>query len=232
MTALALGPAPIESPAHAEERKQLPRPEVDDSHLLPALRGGDEAAFTELVGRYHGSLKRFARGFGATDAVAEEIVQETWLGALEGIRSFEERSSLKGWLFGILKNKARRRSERERRFVPFSALSGHDEDDGPVVDSIRFQGADGSWPDHWSAPPRPWEDPQRRLASLEAREQLRAAITSLPERQRQVFVLRDVEGLDPGEVCELLELSEGNQRVLLHRGRAGVRDSLEGYLDG
>jgi RNA polymerase sigma-70 factor (ECF subfamily) len=100
-----------------------------------------------------------------------------------------------------------------------------------VVDALRFEGAGAAWADHWSAPPRPWEDPQRRLASLEARRYLREAIAELPERQRVVVVLRDVEGLDSDEVCELLEISEGNQRVLLHRGRAGLRNSLEGYMD-
>ena len=222
----------IESLHYVEETKPLPGSEPEDSHLLNALRGGDESAFTELVGRYHGSLKRFARSFGATEAVAEEIVQETWLGALQGLDSFAGRSSLKGWLFGIVKNQARRRSERERRSAPFSSLAGAEESVGPVVDSLRFQGADAAWPDHWSAPPRAWEDPQRRLASLEAREYLREAISSLPERQRTVVVLRDVEGLDSEEVCELLELSEGNQRVLLHRARAALRNALEGYMDG
>ena len=158
-------------------------------------------------------------------------MQETWIAALQGLDAFEERSSLKGWLFGILRNQARRRSERERRTVPLSSLARGDEQEGPVVDSLRFQGADGNWPDHWSAPPRPWEDPERRLASLEAREQLQNAIGGLPDRQRAVVILRDVEGLDAEEVCGLLEISEGNQRVLLHRARSGVREALEGYLD-
>ena len=206
--------------------------ELDDASLMTALRGGDEDAFTQLVARYHGSLKRLARSFGAADAVAEEIVQETWLGALEGLDGFEERSSLKTWLFGILKNQARRRAERERRTVPFSSLAGAAEDDGPVVDALRFQGQDGCWPDHWALPPRPWEDAERRLAAMEVRGLLRAAIADLPPRQRAVVALRDVEGLSSDEVCELLELSEGNQRVLLHRGRAALRNDLEGYIDG
>lgn len=241
MTALALRPlrlrrtwCGIESAGESEVTKPLPEtePQRDDARLLDALRGGDEVAFAELVGRYHGPLKRFASSFGAGDAVCEEIVQETWLGALQGLESFEGRSSFKSWLFGIVKNQARRRAERERRTVPFSALSGEGEEDGPAVDPDRFQGADGAWPGHWATPPRAWEDPQRRLASLEAREHLRMAIAALPERQRAVVVLRDVEGLDAGEVCTLLEISEGNQRVLLHRARAGVRNALEGYVDG
>jgi RNA polymerase sigma-70 factor, ECF subfamily len=228
---LPLTSARIESRRGAEETRPLSPQELDESQLLIAIRGGDEAAFTELVSRYHGSLRRFARMFGAADAVAEEIVQETWLTALQKVDSFEGRSTLKAWLFGILRNHARRRSARERRTVPFSSLAADGEGEGPVVDSLRFQGADANWPDHWSAPPRPWEDPERRLASLEAREQLRGAIAGLPERQRAVVVLRDVEGLDSEKVCELLEISEGNQRVLLHRGRSGVRAALEGYMD-
>ena len=224
--------AHIESRRSAEETRPLSPQELDESQLLTAIRGGDEAAFTELVGRYHGALRRFARIFGATEAVAEEIVQETWLTALQGLDSFEGRSTFKAWLFGIARNHARRRTERERRTVPFSSLAGDGEPEGPVVDSLRFQGPAANWPDHWSAAPRPWEDPERRLASLEAREHLRVAIAELPERQRAVVVLRDVEGLDSEQVCELLEISEGNQRVLLHRGRSGVRAALEGYMDG
>jgi RNA polymerase sigma-70 factor (ECF subfamily) len=224
-------PARIESRPDARETRPLSPQELDEAQLLTAIRSGDEAAFTELVGRYHGSLRRFARVFGASDAVAEEIVQETWLTALQKLDSFEERSTLKAWLFGILRNHARRRSERERRTVPFSSLAPDGEGEGPVVDSLRFQGGGDNWPDHWSAPPRPWEDPERRLASLEAREYLTRAIAELPERQRAVVVLRDVEGLDSEKVCELLAISEGNQRVLLHRGRSGVRAALEGYMD-
>jgi RNA polymerase sigma-70 factor (ECF subfamily) len=238
VTALALAPpalrtrpAGVESPQPVEEKKPLATKEVEDVALFAALRDGDENAFAQLVGRYHGPLKRLARSFGAGEAVAEEIVQETWLGALRGFDRFEQRSSLKTWLFGILKNQARARAARERRSVPFSALADAGEEGGPVVAPERFQGEDGFWPGHWAAPPRPWEDPHRRLASLEAREHLRRAIAALPERQRAVVALRDVEGLAATEVCELLELSEGNQRVLLHRGRAAVRDALEGLID-
>jgi RNA polymerase sigma-70 factor (ECF subfamily) len=238
VTALAIPHPPLRRPAprvesrqRAEETKPLSANEVDDAQLLLAIRDGEEVAFSELVRRYHAPLMRFARGFGATEAVAEEIVQETWLGALRGIDAFEGRSSLKTWLFGIVKNQARRRAERERRSVPFSDLAGEG-GEGPTVDPDRFQGDAESWPGHWAAPPRPWEDPQRRLASLEARERLRGAIAALPERQRAVVTLRDVEGLDAAEVCELLEVSEGNQRVLLHRGRAAVRGALEDLIDG
>jgi RNA polymerase sigma-70 factor (ECF subfamily) len=204
---------------------------ADETRLLTALRGGDETAFADLVDRYHGPLKRLARTFGATEAVAEEIVQETWLGALKGLDRFEERSSIKTWLFTILKNQARHRAAREKRSVPFSSLAGGDEDDnGPVVDPGRFQGDEGCWPDHWAAPPRPWSEPHLRLAAIEAREQLRGALAGLPPQQRLVVALRDVEGLASDEVCEVLEISEGNQRVLLHRGRAAIRTLLEDYV--
>jgi RNA polymerase sigma-70 factor, ECF subfamily len=213
------------------EETNLAVDQLDELLLLGALRDGDEAALVELVRRYGGALRRLARSLGASEALAEEIVQETWLAALEGLDRFEERSSLKSWIFGILKNQARRRAARERRSVPFSELAAVESDD-PVVDPARFQGRDAFWLDHWATPPRPWEDPERRLASLEARRLLRSAIGALPGRQRAVVELRDVEGLSSEEVCDLLDLSEGNQRVLLHRGRAGVRSALEGYMDG
>ena len=215
-----------------------PRPRTvpttaDETRLLNALRDGDETAFADLVERYHGPLKRFARTFGATDAVAEEIVQETWLGALQGLEGFEQRSSIKAWLFTILKNQAGRRAAREKRSVPFSSLaSDGEEDDSPVVDPGRFQGEDRCWPDHWAAPPRPWSEPHLRLAAIEEREQLRGALSGLPPRQQLVVALRDVEGLTSEEVCEVLEISEANQRVLLHRGRAAIRTLLEEYVDG
>jgi RNA polymerase sigma-70 factor (ECF subfamily) len=200
-----------------------------ETTLLNALRDGDERAFADIVERYHGPLKRLARSFGATDAVAEEIVQETWLGALQGLDGFEERSTLKTWLFTILKNQARQRAAREKRSVPFSALG--DEDSGPVVDPDRFRGPGDQWPGGWLTPPRPWEEPDRRLASMEARRLLREAMSGLPVRQRVVVALRDVEGLTSDEVCEVLEISEANQRVLLHRGRSAIRNQLEEYID-
>ena len=206
---------------------------IAEASLLNALQNGDESAFADLVGRYHGPLKRFARSFGASDAVAEEIVQETWLGALQGLDGFEQRSSLKTWLFTILRNQARDRAARERRSVPFSALGGDGGgEDEPAVDPSRFQSSDRNYPGNWAAPPRPWEAPAVRLAAIEAREQLRAAMAALPPRQQIVVALRDVEGLDSDEVCELLEISEGNQRVLLHRGRSAIRNTLEAYIDG
>jgi RNA polymerase sigma-70 factor (ECF subfamily) len=200
-----------------------------DAALLDALRAGDEDAFATLVMRYHASLKRVARAYVSTDAVAEEVVQETWLAVISGLDRFEQRSTLKTWMFHILTNRAKTRGTRERRTVPFASLAAAG--DEPAVPPERFQDEGQTWPGHWSAPPRPWEDPERRLASLEAREYLRAAIAGLPPTQQAVLTLRDVEGLDAEEVCGLLDVSAGNQRVLLHRARAKVRTQLERYFE-
>jgi RNA polymerase sigma-70 factor (ECF subfamily) len=199
-----------------------------DAPLLAALRAGDERAFATLVRRYHASLKRVARAYVSTDAVAEEVVQETWLAVINGLGRFEQRATLKTWIFHILTNKAKTRGTRERRSVPFASLGGAD---GPAVPPERFQRAGDAWPGHWATPPRPWEDPERRLGSLEARERLREAIAALPATQQAVLTLRDVEGLESDEVCELLGVSAGNQRVLLHRARARIRTELERYFE-
>jgi RNA polymerase sigma-70 factor, ECF subfamily len=201
-----------------------------DATLLAALRAGDEEAFVTLVTRYHASLKRVARTYVSTEAVAEEVVQETWLAAIAGLDRFEQRSTIKTWLFHILANKAKTRGIRERRTVPFASLARADAEE-PAVSPDRFQQEGDAWPGHWAMPPRPWEDPERRLASLEAREHLRAAIAALPATQQAVITLRDVEGLETEEVCELLDLSAGNQRVILHRARARVRADLERYFE-
>ena len=218
-----LSPTPETSAApHAADR---------DAPLLAALRAGDERAFTTLVTRYHASLRRVARAYVSTDAVAEEVVQETWLAVIEGLGRFQQRSSLKTWLFHILANKARTRGTREKRTVPFASLAPGDGDDERAVSPDRFQREGATWPGHWATPPRPWEDPERRLASLEARKYLRAAIGALPATQQAVLTLRDVEGLDAERVCALLDVSAGNQRVLLHRARARVRSELERYFE-
>jgi RNA polymerase sigma-70 factor, ECF subfamily len=201
-----------------------------DASLLAALRAGDEDAFAALVTRYHASLKRVARAYVSTDAVAEEVVQDTWLAAIRGLDRFEQRATIKTWLFHILANQAKTRGVRERRTVPFASLA-RAEGEEPAVSPDRFQRDGDAWPGHWAMPPRPWEDPERRLESLEAREQLRAAIAALPATQQAVLTLRDVEGLDGEEVCDLLDLSAGNQRVILHRARARVRADLERYFE-
>jgi len=200
-----------------------------ESRLVAALRAGDEQAFATLVRRHHASLKRVARAYVSTDAVAEEVVQETWLAVVAAIDRFEQRATLKTWLFHILANQAKTRGVRERRTVPFASLAGAD--DEPAVSPDRFQREGDAWPGHWATPPRPWEDPERRLQSLEARERLREAIAALPAPQQAVLTLRDVEGLEAEEVCALLDLSPGNQRVILHRARAKLRDALEQWFE-
>ena len=176
-------------------------------------------------------MKRVARSYVASDAVAEEIVQDTWMAIVTGIDRFEGRSALSTWMFSILTNQAKSHSARERRALPFSSISPTEPDE-PSVDPDRFQTDDEAWPGHWATPPRPWQKPERRLLSLEAREQLKQAMARLPERQRLIVVLRDIEGLSAEEVCDLLALSQENQRVLLHRGRSRLRAFLEEYLDG
>jgi RNA polymerase sigma-70 factor (ECF subfamily) len=218
-------PAHGTAPASGETRVQDP-----DAGLLDALRAGDEQAFTTLVTRYHASLKRVARAYVSSDAVAEEVVQETWLAVIGALDRFEQRASIKTWLFHILANKAKTRGVRERRVVPFASLAEAGGDETAVA-ADRFQREGDAWPGHWAMPPRPWEDPERRLQSLEARERLRAAIGALPEVQQAVLTLRDVEGLESDEVCRLLELSAANQRVILHRARARVRTELERYFE-
>ena len=207
-----------------QPRTAAPRGD-DDEALLDALRAGDEAAFTTLVDRHHAAMVRVARAYVPSVAVAEEVVQETWLGVIAGIERFEGRSSVKTWLYRILLNRARTRGPRERRSVPFSSLAH--EADGPSVDADRFHPPGTASAGAWSAAPRAWEDPHRRLASLETRELVREALTMLPPAQRLVVTLRDVEGLSSEETCELLGVSQGNQRVLLHRGRSKLRQVLE-----
>ena len=175
-------------------------------------------------------MERVARSYVESGAVAEEIVQETWLGILTGIDRFEGRSALGTWIFSILINQAKSHNARERRALPFSSISSSG-DDKPSVDTDRFQKDDEAWPGHWATPPRPWQKSERRLLSLEARAQLKAALTQLPNRQRVIVGLRDIEGLSAQEVCDALDLSHENQRVLLHRGRSRLRAVLEGYVE-
>jgi RNA polymerase sigma-70 factor, ECF subfamily len=184
-----------------------------DERLVEALRAGDEHAFQQLL--------------DPTAAVAEEVVQDTWVAVLDGIDRFRGASSLKTWIFRILVNRATTRGVRERRSVPFSCLTPTEQDEGPTVSADRFT-ADGSW----AVAPRPFELPEDRVQLLELRERLREALAELPERQRIVVGLRDVEGLSSDEVCDLLDLSAENQRVLLHRGRARLAALLAGYQAG
>jgi RNA polymerase sigma-70 factor, ECF subfamily len=173
-------------------------------------------------------MLRVARLYVTSRAVAEDVVQETWVGVLRGIDRFESRSSLKTWIFRILSNTAKTRGVREGRSVPFSSLAG-DEPGGPAVDPDRFLGADSRFPGHWAAAPRPWEGGER-LVARETLELIEREIAKLPPMQAVVITMRDVEGFDSDEVCNALDISETNQRVLLHRARSKVRRALEEYM--
>jgi len=204
----------------------------DDSLLVEALRQGDEDAFAWLVRRYHQALLRYAAVFVRDRAVREEVVQETWLGVIRGIGSFEGRSSVKTWLFHILANRARTRGDRESRSVPFSALLSRElDDDEPAVDPDRFLPADSPrWPGHWAVAPQPWNAPEEHMLASETRRVVEEAIAGLPPVQREVITRRDVVGMAADEVCRAMGLTHGNQRVLLHRARSRVRQALDLYL--
>ena len=203
-----------------------------DAELLARLRCGDEIAFRTLVERYRATMLRVARLHVRDREVAEEVVQETWLAVVKGLESFEGRSTLKTWLFRILTNRAKTRGERELRTRPFSAHAAAEVSaEDPAVDPGRFRGPDDQYPGGWAAPPPRWETlPQERLLSQEVLRLVAEAIEGLPPAQRAVIRLRDVDGWESDEVCELLGLSHGNQRVLLHRARSKVRATLERYL--
>lgn len=204
-----------------------------EKQLIAALRAGDEEAFMSLVEQHHNTMVRIAMMYVDEKAVAEEVVQETWVAVLKGLDRFEGRSSLKTWLFTILTNRARTRATREARYIPLN-VSGELDDDEPAVSPERFNAPDsGHDPGHWvwDNRPRPWDDmPETRLLSRETMQIIMQAINALPPNQREVIRMRDVEGFASEEVCNILSLSETNQRVLLHRARARVRQALESYL--
>ena len=210
-------------------------PYLDDDILVTALRAGDEEAFAWLLDRYDTSLRRLARTCVASAAAADEVVQETWLAVIEGLDRFEQRSSLRTWVHRILFNKARTRGVTDKRSVPFSSLAGGGDGlggVGPAFPAERFLPPDHPvWPGHWASPPPAWETlPAERLEARETLDRLRAAIEALPMPHRQVIALRDVEGWTAAEVCDALELTPANQRVILHRARARVRTALEEHL--
>jgi RNA polymerase sigma-70 factor (ECF subfamily) len=201
----------------------------DDAALLAALRAGDERAFERLVDRHQAALVRVARQYVPTQEIAEDVAQEAWLGLLRGLDSFEGRSSLRTYLFRIVMNLARTRGVREARSAPFSSLL-RDGEDGPSVEPERFISSLERGAGHWASPIRPWSGSAEQIAlSAEAVAKVYEAIEQLPENQRRVVTLRDVEGFGADEVCDLLGLSEGNQRVLLHRARTKLRQALAGY---
>jgi RNA polymerase sigma-70 factor (ECF subfamily) len=203
--------------------------ELRDPDLVAALRAGDEETFRRLVREWHAPLLRVAQMFVPSRAIAEDVVQETWLRVLRALDRFEGRSSLKTWVFRILVNTAKTRAQREGRVIPFSALHDPARIPDAAVDPDRFRPEDDErFPGHWSAPPR--ELPEERLLAAETREVIARAIDGLPATQRSVITLRDVEGWSSDEVRNALDVTEVNQRVLLHRARAKVRQALEDYL--
>ncbi|HSF02817.1 MAG TPA: sigma-70 family RNA polymerase sigma factor [Solirubrobacterales bacterium] len=201
--------------------------------LVAGLRRGDEDAFRTLVDENGGFLMRLALMHVPSRAIAEEVVQDTWLAVLNGVDRFEGRSSLRTWMASILLNIARTRGRRERRVLPFSFLLRRREEGGdePAVDPDRFQSLRDSRPGEWARPPAEWASPEERLGAEEARRVLLETIAELPVRQREVIALRDISGWSAAEARNALGLSETNQRVLLHRARSKVRAALESYFE-
>jgi RNA polymerase sigma-70 factor (ECF subfamily) len=207
-------------------------PPDGDARLLEALRRGDEDAFRELVREHTPFLMRLVTMHVPSRAIAEEVVGDTWEAVLKGLDRFEGRSSLRTWIASIALNKARTRGTREGRIVPFALLRRrYEEGGGPAVDPDRFQGRRGERPGWWASPPAAWEEPERQLEAAETRDVMLRAIRDLPPRQREVIALRDLAGWDAAEVCNALDLTETNQRVLLHRARSKVRAALEEHLE-
>ncbi|MFD3994052.1 RNA polymerase sigma factor [Streptomyces sp. NPDC058548] len=208
--------------------RELPPDEV----LVKRLCDGDEETFALVLDTWSGGMIRLAMSFVSTKASAEEAVQDTWLAVIRGIGDFEGRSSLKTWVYRILINTARTRGAKESRTVPFASLLP--EEDGPTVDPDRFRGPAERFPGHWvvGQEPRHWHIPEDHVLRGEVREVIAEALDALPPRLRTVITLRDVEGYGSEEVCSLLEITPGNQRVLLHRARAVLRRKLEVYLSG
>ena len=202
---------------------------TDESSLILALRRGDETVFAQFVDQHSASMLRVACAYVPSRAIAEEVVQDTWIALIKGIDGFEGRSSLRGWLFRVLINIAKARGVRERRDadVAIAAFTGG------TVDPARFRTGDGPWPGHWKddEEPSPFPDtPEGSALGKELVELASREIDKLPQRQRTIVTLRDVLGFESREVCELLDISVGNQRVALHRGRAAIRQVLEDYL--
>jgi RNA polymerase sigma-70 factor, ECF subfamily len=233
------------SESSASERRRGPArvqgvPPVDDppaDGALPAdvvivarLCDRDEAMFTTLVDAWSSGMLRAARAYVADEHTAQDVVQEAWLGVLRGIPGFQARSSLRTWVYRILINCAKTRGVRDARTIPVSSLAPTDEDYGPTVDPARFRGTDDPYPGHWRSHPLAWPSPEDDAVAAETRRQLATALAGLPARQRIVVTLRDADGYTRDEVCELLSISAANQRVLLHRGRAALRATLEAHF--
>lgn len=196
--------------------------------LLARLRQGDEGVFDELVTRHHSALIRMAMGYVADREVAEEVVQDTWMAVIEKLGRFEGRSSLRTWIFAIMIHKAKDRGVREKRHTTFSSFESVDDDGHETVDPSRFHQF-GEWAGHWAFPPQPWDDqtPEKLLASQQVVNAMQRAIEALPRTLKDVLILRDVEGVDAKEVCEILKITETNLYVRLHRARERVRQAVE-----
>lgn len=201
-----------------------------DGVLVAALRAGDEAMFASLLDAWSSSMLRLARSFVSTHASAEEVVQDTWLAVLTGLHGFEGRSAFRTWVYRILVSTAKKRGTREKRSVPWSSVAPDGADGGPTVDPDRFRGPEDRYAGGWREFPAAWASPEDVALSGEIQTVLAEILEELPGRQRAVIVLRDVSGHTAQEVCELLDLTQANQRVLLHRARAAVRERLAGYL--
>ncbi len=201
-----------------------------DGALVAALRAGDDAAFARVLDAWSSSMLRLARSFVSTHASAEEVVQDTWLAVLKGLHGFEGRSAFRTWVYRILVTTAKKRGVRERRSIPWSSFAPGDEDRGPTVGPAHFRGEDDPYPGHWQEFPAAWASPEEITLTEEIHSVLAGILDELPDRQRAVISLRDVEDHSAREVCELLGITPANQRVLLHRARALVRARLAGYL--
>jgi RNA polymerase sigma-70 factor, ECF subfamily len=239
VSALAVAPRPgwigrartysvaLVTDAPVEEKQQAT---ADEAALIARLRAGDERAFEDVVSRFYPSMLAVASGYVRSRSVAEEIVQEAWLAVLNALDRFEGRSSLRTWVLRIVANTAQTRGIREARVIPVSSLQS--ESDEPTVEPERFRGAGDPFPGHWWSYPADWRTvPESKLLSQETLDIAKAAIDELPDLQRTVITMRDVAGCDSEDVCQMLEISEGNQRVLLHRARARVRTALQRHLD-
>jgi RNA polymerase sigma-70 factor (ECF subfamily) len=211
--------------ATASDLPRRPRVGRDDT-LLDALRRGDEDVFADLVTRWSGSMLHLALARVESRASAEEVVQEAWLTVLRDLDRFEGRSAFRTWVFGIVVNLARSRARTERRTVPMSVDVA-----GPAVDGARFRPSGERWSGHWAVPPRPWPAPEEEMLARERREVILGAIAELPPAQREVLVLRDLEGAPAAETCNILDVTDTNQRVLLHRARSRVRRALERFYE-
>jgi RNA polymerase sigma-70 factor, ECF subfamily len=201
-----------------------------DEVIVARLRARDESMFVALLDAWSPGMLRVARGYVADEHTAQDVVQETWLGVLRGIDAFAGRSALRTWAYRILVNRAISRGSRDARTIPLSSLAPTPEDHGPTVDPARFRDADDPYPGHWRRHPTPWPTPETEALARETRRQLNLALAALPARQRIVVTLRDAQGYTSDEVCEILDISAANQRVLLHRGRAALRAALEGHF--